>query len=391
MTTAIAPLRSPSTTVHVPLPGHLRDIESVLGFRPRDSVALRVHLGRDLFAVLRVDLPRSATRRAARGGGRAPVQTLPERELIADLAAAVETMVSRIRGATGFDVAGYGEVTHAERAVAAVSERLVLAGFVEHDSCLVVDDRWSRHSLAERSWQPFPPLEPESTPSDPHRGHFVPIRPIAAERRDAALAMLAGHEQHDESSQAAFENWAIALDPETPLDSDARAILLAWSLRDGVLRDSVLMLAAWGPDAAFRALAETLAGADTSADCGGPENAGAETGADAAVDPLRMLQAASAGSPSVLHALVGRGHDTPRASQIRRAVKVLRWVAECSPSTLSAPVLVLLAWLDWARGRGSAAIGYLDLAEAADPHYALARLFRRVVDSGRIPEWCGAR
>ena len=69
---------------------------------------------------------------------------------------------------------------------------------------------------------------------------------------------------------------------------------------------------------------------------------------------------------------------------------MLRGIAEVAPETLRAAPLTILAWLEWTRGRGTAASGYLDAALAADPEYLLARLFKQLLDGGATPLWLDA-
>ncbi|MFB2582919.1 DUF4192 family protein [Herbiconiux sp. P15] len=404
MTTISAPSRA-RAAAHSPLPSLppvLRDIESVLGYRPADSVALRVRRRRRPFAVLRVDLPRLRS-----SGQHRLVDLDASDELLDALGDVVEERVGRIVGATGFDVVGYGPMPVVRRAVDAVTTRLVLVGRISHGAYLVTDEHWCSLALASTPSRTTPPPEPRSHPApasgaaaasswvsgmrqgggrwrplppavlgsrsavvgDPHRGRFVPLEPAAPDRQAAALAVLEAQQPRTRDIVADLEAWTSALELGSAFDSDPLAIRLAWSLRDRLTRDAVLMLAAWGPDAAFRAVADAFRGG---------ERAG--------------LGGASSGpTSSVVATFTGRGGEAPTEERVRRAVEVLRRVAECVPASLAGPPLVLLAWLEWSRGRGSAAAGYLEACSSADPDYTLARLFRRLIDSGRLPDWCGAR
>lgn len=372
MTTITAPPR----TRTVALPTLLRDIESVLGYRPVDSIALRLRRRRRSFAVLRVDLPRLHDR--------------PGDELPGALADAVEEMVGRMAAVTGFDVVGYGEAAAARRAVDEVSARLVRAGRIAHGACLVADDRWAALPAADQGsdrelrWISLPGGAAADPPlhDDPHRGPFVPI-PVASPARQAAALAILAEEPHDRDHGLLtdLEAWSAALADDAGLESDPAAIRLAWSLRSKLTRDCILMLAAWGPDAAYRTLVESLEAVSTAPGSGSGGSAVASASAVASVP----------GSPSVLATFIGRGADGPAEVRVRRAVEVLRRVVGAVPASLAPPPLVLLAWLEWSRGRGSAAAGYLDACSEADPDYVLARLLRRVIDSGRLPDWCGAR
>jgi hypothetical protein len=384
MTTITAPPRART----VALPAFLRDIETVLGYRPSDSIALRVRRRRRSFAVLRVDLPR--------------LHDLPAEELLDALAGAGEEMVGRMTAATGFDIAGYGEGPVARLAVETVTARLVLAGRVAHETCLVTSSHWAALPAVDRGpghelrWiaLPSPPPGQWSDGPDPHHGRFVPISPSPPERQAAALAVLAEEEPHDPERDllSDLESWSAAFTDDAVLESDPAAIRLAWSLRQKLTRDCVLMLAAWGPDAAYRMLAEHL-------ESPGPPPSWSVSAEPPASGPAGSVRSSPVSSsrregavvPTVLATFIGRGAEGPDEARVRRSVDVLRRVVEASPASLAPPPLVLLAWLEWSRGRGSAAAGYLDACAQAEPDYVLARLFRRVVDSGRLPDWCGAR
>ncbi|MCS5723487.1 DUF4192 domain-containing protein [Herbiconiux sp. CPCC 203407] len=360
MTTITAPPRVRT----VALPALLRDIETVLGYRPSDSIALRVRRRRRSFAVLRVDLPR--------------LHDFPGEELLDALAEAVEGMVGRMAAATGFDIVGYGEGPVARRAVETVTARLVLAGRVAHEACLVTSNHWAALPAVdcnpgrELRWIALASAGPEMqlADPDPHHGRFVPIPASTPARQAAALAVLAEEEPHDPERDllSDLESWSAAIADDALLESDPATIRLAWSLRHKLTRDCVLMLAAWGPDAAYRMLAESL---------------------ESPVPPRSWSVGAE--PPTVLATFIGRGSEGPDEARVRRSIDVLRRVVEAAPASLAPPPLVLLAWLEWSRGRGSAAAGYLDACAAVEPDYVLARLFRRVVDSGRLPDWCGAR
>jgi hypothetical protein len=195
---------------------------------------------------------------------------------------------------------------------------------------------------------------------DLHHGRFVPLSPIPEERRTAAMAALGlqpGHGPADapDDPLLALQSWVTALH-DSGVPSETRSIALAWPLRRTVVRDLVLMLAAWGVEAAIGALHETVES--------GPED----------------------GRP-VFTAFLGAGERAPDGAGLRHSVEVLRRVAECAPVSLAPAPLAMLAWLEWSRGRGTVAAAYLDECQRADPAYTLGLLFRQVLDQGWVPDW----
>ena len=93
---------------------------------------------------------------------------------------------------------------------------------------------------------------------------------------------------------------------------------------------------------------------------------------------------------AVATSFLGIGDVAPLPARLRKSIDVLRGIAEVAPETLRAAPLTILAWLEWTRGRGTAASGYLDAALAADPEYLLARLFQQLLDGGATPLWLDA-
>ncbi len=208
---------------------------------------------------------------------------------------------------------------------------------------------------ASKRRQPLP-----GTPVDPHRGAFVPLDRVPEELAVAALAALGLPAEDGDRTEfdpmRALQLWCNALDPSKGLPSEIGAIRLAWPLRRRMLRDLVLMQCAWGLDGSVTALAESLDGSDARAG-------------------------------SVFSTFLGSAPEAPREPTLRRSVEVLRRVAECVPPSLAASPLVMLAWLEWCRGRGTVAAAYLDECLAADPTCSLAHLFRQILNQGLVPQW----
>lgn len=73
------------------------------------------------------------------------------------------------------------------------------------------------------------------------------------------------------------------------------------------------------------------------------------------------------------------------------AIRLLaRLVALAGKNARPAP-LCMLAWLNWALGRGSIGGRYVDAALAIDPDYGMAQVLNAMLGSGLLPEWAFAK
>ncbi|MDO9355185.1 MAG: hypothetical protein Q7T55_15920, partial [Solirubrobacteraceae bacterium] len=170
------------------------DIESVLGFVPHGSLALRIRRRRRSFAVLRVDLPPAAEL------ARPPVR---ER-----LAHTVAGLLSQVRGATAADVVVYhppgpglgpgpgdapmppsasrveGEVT--AHLVGTLAACLSAAGFAVQSAHRVRDGWWARVPCPPGSGDPsgtwLPHVPATGDPGDPAAGDPATGRPATGGR-----------------------------------------------------------------------------------------------------------------------------------------------------------------------------------------------------------------
>ncbi|WP_167140361.1 DUF4192 family protein [Diaminobutyricimonas sp. TR449] len=84
--------------------------------------------------------------------------------------------------------------------------------------------------------------------------------------------------------------------------------------------------------------------------------------------------------------------DAPRPDpgRIEQAVHLLKWLATVAPRAARPAPLVMLAWLNWALGRGTSAALLIVRALEIDAEYGMATLLRQLFASGRLPEWAFA-
>jgi hypothetical protein len=372
------------------------EVVSTLGFAPVASLAVRIRRRRKPPAVLRVDLPTSPD---------------PDGPEALRFAAVLTGLLSRLTEVSGLDLVAFTEprVPPSDAAPAvrlvALAQRLEGAGFsiglVLHVaggtvarvtgpgrlaspvalgdvlSSASLGDVSSRDALGDVSSpvglgdvrspvaegsEPHATADPSGAAArtgDPHHGPFLELGRVPAELTTAAIAALgydpAGPVPPDLDPERVVHAWAEALTAPT-LPSELAALRLAWPLRHRALRDIVTMQCAWGRDAALLALQETLEHTDLRPD-------------------------------SVFSTFLGASSTAPEPQILRRSVEVLRRVAECSPGSVAAAPLVMLAWLEWCRGRGTVAWAYLDECLRADPACSLAHQFRRILDQGWLPAW----
>jgi hypothetical protein len=85
--------------------------------------------------------------------------------------------------------------------------------------------------------------------------------------------------------------------------------------------------------------------------------------------------------------LLAGTRDRPDWTRIDRLERALRRLVSMEEPEVRAPVLALLGWICWVRGRGSKALGFLRRSLLAVPGYRFAELFARMVETGEIAGW----
>ena len=89
--------------------------------------------------------------------------------------------------------------------------------------------------------------------------------------------------------------------------------------------------------------------------------------------------------------LLGRGSPTdpvrPDPVRIEAATALLTTLISRADDADRPAPLCMLAWLNWARGRGSVAGAHIDEARSIAPEYSMAKLLDSLFSSGNLPEW----
>ena len=182
-------------------------------------------------------------------------------------------------------------------------------------------------------------------------------------------------------------------------DTELAGFLLA-SLCDRSVRDTLLVLGAAGVPAALQgAQANGLMRRQVHAPVF-PTPAPAGSGSPAGTDVTdRFGEEAVPGRPAPAaesagnfrNILVGTSSTAPDWPLLDRMYAVFRELVPVAEGDPKAALLSLLAWIEWARGRGSRADVYLRHALQALPDYRLALLLRELLGTGVLPDWARSR
>ena len=341
-----------------------------LGYTPENSILIQTFHTRQTAASLRIDLPETDVATSHR--------------LVAD---SLMRLISRVPGVDGVLIVIYtaeptGDDGRPPRAdlTDQIVRRMSSAGLDILDALVVGPERWvsgldsESGTLAElaggameqqlRASGLIEPMGLDSDTAERSRGKIIPessdmraavveaCRPITASQSHRKRLGEPGH---------ALMLWRAALEVlPADLTPEQMAPLL-WSIRDKGIRDCVLMELAWGR----------------------------RGGRLAARDTEILNRGGSVSEDSILSTFVGDGSSGPSGLRLECAIRLLRHLAGHSPEPWRLAPLTMLAWLEWARGSGTAAGGYLDAALAIGPGYELARLFRTLINTGRVPDWVG--
>jgi hypothetical protein len=338
----------------------------VLGYTPRNSIVVQTFQNRRTAASLRVDLP-------------------PESDRASPLAVAdaIMRLTSRVPGVDAILVAVYTdeEWQAPDRPprptlVESIVTRMASAGLGIVDAMCCSGRKWASYLDAEhgvlddaRAERLDAELDSIGAPRDVDTlsQGAQPIAVGAAKRRrEVAEAGAAVTHDHDERERlwnwsAVSVLWTDAVE-SAPTDIPPEVVAaLLWSIREKGVRDCVLMFLAWGSEAGDRAAIDTeiLHGGNV-VPCG-----------------------------SILETFVGEGREGPDGLRVEGSVRLLRHLVSIAPRPWQLAPLTMLAWLEWARGQGSAAADYLAQALSIGPGYELARLFEQLICTGRVPDWVG--
>lgn len=329
----------------------LAALPALTGRVPSKSLVLLAFRGKRTHAALRFDIPHAGVKRFA--------------------ATAVGTFC-KIEGAD--DVV---PVIYADEPVGAHGElmetlvrRFRQAGFRVRDALAVGSDGWGSHLDPDRVILPLADIEEAASRLDLEPQADVPARvpradEVACGRMSDELERLRMLAADGEDLEAFDPIADLPLFAEGALEWDhsqlrERGALLLFALQGPPLRDLVMLQWAFGLE-----LGDAMRHADTRTEAGG---------IDSDIDALAA------------ELMLGRG-PAPDAARVERAISLLTALISLATDADRPAPLCMLAWLTWARGRGSVAGAHVREVLAIDPEYSMGGLLGSMFGAGMLPEW----
>lgn len=382
-------------------------IPHIVGYWPRNSVVCIGMAGKALRATMRLDLPPA-------GAGN-----------VSQFAALAAAQLSSDGEADGCLLAFFAESDWneprnfpQEKLYAALRDAFGRAGLPVRDAWYVGKDHWRAVECANASCCPWPGRSNAAINASFVNAEFVfrgsavggdpreriPALTAVADREfaakvaagiEAVLAPLCADGLAENQLCVTLGSWerALAHWPEPP-DASMTAYLLA-SLGATCVRDAVLVSLATSPE-------QSLAGVvGTGYLCrdvpepvvpatwfGGNQAAGYDV-AIADESDAAIVAAGDVFSNVLVGGSSEPGHPccAPSWTRLDRAEELLLFLARSVEGAGKAPVLCMLGWIHWCRGRGTWAGSYFQAAQESVPGYKLAYLLERLLDAGAIAAW----
>ncbi|KRF06155.1 hypothetical protein ASH00_07775 [Arthrobacter sp. Soil782] len=404
--TANAP--RPEAPIKVSTPADILSyVPHILGFQPKESLVFLTMSGKRVGATLRLDLPLTTSD---------PL----------DYASTVRDYLESDSSADGVLMAVYTDAEWAEPGsppyaplIHCLDLVLDAAGLPLLDGWLVSSSHWRDYFCEDASCCPWPghPLARitesvlnaelvyqgstyaaslAAAVGTPDPGHSEEINQLAA----SYVEQWCGRWDKTSLGRDSLILWDAFLsrtaDPPEPAVSPQVVAFLLAGLTSAPLRDSLIVLAAAGSDAAQEA---AVAAGVLPAD---PEEEQLPYACDALMTGLQALRPTGGlprpadrednEDPSTLFRDVFLATlsvpDWDRLDAAHTRFLGLTAVASGEPR---AALLSILGWLEWARGRGSRAHYYLQEALDEAPGYTLAELLMTLVGTGSLAPWARRR
>lgn len=320
---------------------------------PLGSVVLIAFKGRQSFGALRLDIPGSGEKR---------------------FAATALGLFCKIEGAEDVVpvICSDGPASSQAHLLGVLVRRFQQAGYPVRDALAVGCDGYSSHYDPDARLQPLGEIEAAASrlALDPPAG--VPGRvpradELACRRMNEDLARLRALVEEDEDLSAFEPIEDLPFFVEGALDwGDGEfaehGALLLFALQGPPVRDLVMLQWAFGLE-----LGDAMWSDET---CAGIEARKKYTDVDKLAAEL----------------MLGRG-PCPDLVRVTLAIALLtRVIALADDADRPAP-LCMLAWLNWARGRGSAAGAHVDEVRSIAPDYSMGELLDAMFSRGLMPEW----
>ncbi|WP_166870503.1 DUF4192 family protein [Salinibacterium sp. ZJ450] len=360
------------TIVKAPAPqDFLALVPQLAGFQPHNSLVIVAFRGNRTCGAIRFDLPDTTSAKVHKR-----------------MALTMMGLICKIHGVDAVVPVVYSDESVADGRIPqdsfarAVITRARLSGFLVRDALCQAADGWSSyldparlaHSLDEvdrSSVHDAIPAADRREVADVAAGALLPAVDFAT--RERVGRELLSLQQLCEDTECVDELpvllsdipllFEAALHWDAATVSPADAALLLYCLQGPPARDAMMLQFAFGLDIGAAVLTENLRFVDDG------------TISDTLEDGARRLW--------------GEG-PRPDPERVDRAILLLKQLATRAPRAARPAPLVMLAWLNWALGLGSAASILVARALEIDPEYGMAALLRHLFASGQLPEWAFA-
>lgn len=382
-------------------------IPHIVGYWPENSVVCIGMCGKALRATMRLDLPTDGS---------------VDLETFANVAAA---QLSSDEQADGSLVAIFGgpdwtdPEKFAQRAVYdALCSSLAVAGLPVRDAWYVGHEHWRSIDCTNPSCCPWPGrgnskitgsfVSAElvfrgSTVGGSPRERMPEITAVrdpgqAAKVEQAAesfLATLGEHGTAENQLSVTLGAWerALAHWPEHP-DASMSGYLVA-SLCSTAVRDAVMVSLASSPEMSLAGVVGTgYLQPDTRELVVPPNWYGGSQAAGYDIEILDESDGAIAAAAELFgdvllggSAVEGRPAQAPNWTRMDLAEELLLFLTVSVDGPGKAPLLCMLGWIQWCRGRGTWAGMYFQASQEFIPGYKLANLLERLLDVGYIAAW----
>ena len=321
---------------------------------PTGSVVLIAFKGKLSYAGLRLDIPSSGEKR---------------------FAATALGLFCKIQGAEDVVpvICSEGPVSDQARLLGVLVRRFQQAGYRVRDGLAMGSDGWMSHYDPDARVMPLAEVDaaaaalalepPAGVPDRVPRADELACRRMSDDL--ARLRMLVKQNDDDPSALDPLEDLPFfvegALEWEEA-DVAQRGALLLFALQGAPLRDLVMLQWAFGLE-----LGDAMW---SDATCAGIEARKKYTDVERLASDL----------------MLGRG-PSPDAARMASAIALLTTVVSRAADTERPAPLCMLAWLNWAQGRGSAAGAHIDEVRSIAPDYSMGELLDSMFSRGLMPEW----
>ena len=354
----------------------------LVGFRPRNSVVLVAFRGERTCGAMRFDLPVSAARALQKRVVSSVIGTICK-------LSNVDAMVPVIYTDDAF--AGTSAIPQSELAEL-LGRRIEQSGFELRASICQASDGWASYfetavpagghpldDIAESSVAAAIPDELRPPGDDDLARRVADAEPRTMTRMGKRLAeyrrLLASVTDPDTDDVPA------ALDPICDLPIFAEAAL-EWDAAALEEHGALLVFALQGPPARDLVMLQWAAGlavGDQIWDAGAAGNDVPDVGLSGS--PADHSHDADLGD--LMMGIAPR----PDPVRIHAGIALLLALVAQLADKDRPPLLCMLAWLNWALGRGTRAGRHLDEALSIDPSYSMAQLLDTMLGNGMLPEW----